>query len=445
VSTSARPPEGPAPSPGEDAAQHPSRMALARLFGSSVIDQALLSAANFAVGLILLRYSSETQYSYYILAFNAMMLLTTLQGSFIGTPLVIRLPRLDEAERRQWLGSLLRDQRRWGLAGGLAALAGTALAAWRDALPGEAWPVVPAAIALVLASLYREYFRSVLQIYHRPHGVLAADTLYVAGIVAGAALAVRHAQAAALVLLASTAAAVASGLWLRAQLRGDIDAGAAGGRLREIARAGFWAASGGVVYWLFNQGYSFLTAATLDLGAVAALAASRLLMMPANLLSAGVQKQLAPLASAWLAQAGAAATARRLYGFAAGMGLATLLYAAAVWLMRDWIFLDVMRKDFAERDAMLLLWSALFVLMAVRSPPMLLAILRQRLPELSAATLASALLALALSYAGMLRWGAPGAIVGIIAGEFFYCLATAWLVRREVRRAQIEEGGSRPG
>ncbi len=50
------------------------RGALARLFGSSIIDQALLSAANFAVGLMLIRYSSETQYGYYILAFNAMML-----------------------------------------------------------------------------------------------------------------------------------------------------------------------------------------------------------------------------------------------------------------------------------------------------------------------------------------------------------------------------------
>lgn len=96
---------------------------LARLFGSSIADQAMLSAANFAVGLILIRYAAEAQYGYYILAFNTMMLLTTLQGTFIGTPMVIRLPGLDGPQRRQWMGSLLRDQKRLGLRGGLLALA----------------------------------------------------------------------------------------------------------------------------------------------------------------------------------------------------------------------------------------------------------------------------------------------------------------------------------
>jgi len=87
---------------------------LVKLFGSSIIDQAMLSAANLVVGLILIRYTPEAQYGYYVLAFNAMMLATTLQGTFVGTPLVIHLPQLSNDERRSWIGSLLRDQIRWG-------------------------------------------------------------------------------------------------------------------------------------------------------------------------------------------------------------------------------------------------------------------------------------------------------------------------------------------
>lgn len=409
------------------------RGALTRLFGSSIIDQALLSAANFAVGLMLIRYSSETQYGYYILAFNAMMLLTTLQGTFICTPLVIRLPVLETAEKQQWLGSLLRDQYRLGLIGGVLAGALTLLAWWFKLLDADTMPVLLAAIALILAALYREYFRGVLLMYRRPHGVLAADALYAAGLLGSCLLAVTQPAAASYMLLAAAFCALISGLWLRAQLRDDIDPSAAPGRLREIAHIGFWAASGGVIYWLFNQGYSFLTAATLDLTAVAALAATRLILMPINLISAGMQKQLMPLASEWMHQLGARRTLKRLLLFSLGMFAATLLYAAVAWLCKDWIFLSLMRKDFAQRDTLLLLWCVLFLIMVVREPPMLLLVMRRRFQSLSVATLGGALLALGVCYLGMLAWGPWGAIVGIICGELAYSLAIAWMIRQELR------------
>lgn len=407
---------------------------LARLFGSSIADQAMLSAANFGVGLILIRYAAEAQYGYYILAFNTMMLLTTLQGTFIGTPMVIRLPGLDETARRQWMGSLLRDQKWLGAAGGALALV-VALAGWAMGLfDGESTLVVVAAIGLVLAALYREYLRGILLMYHRPQQVLGADAIYVAVLLAGCALAVRTPAAAAGALLAGTMAALACASVLRRVLANDIERDAAPGRLREIARMGFWAASGGVIYWLFNQGYNFLTAATLDLAAVAALAASRLTLMPINLLLAGMQKQLTPLASDWMHGMGARRTLRRLMLFSLALALFTLLYGAVIWLLRDWIFLDLMRKDFPQRDLLLVLWIGLFVLMVIREPIMMVPLLRQRFRALSAATLVCALIALAISYVGMLQLGPVGAVIGILTGEACYGLAVIVMAWREVRR-----------
>ena len=407
---------------------------LARRFGSSIADQAMLSAANFGVGLILIRYAAEAQYGYYILAFNTMMLLTTLQGTFIGTPMVIRLPGLDQAARRQWMGSLLRDQKWLGAAGGALALV-VALAGWAMGLfDGESTLVVVAAIGLVLAALYREYLRGILLMYHRPQQVLGADAIYVAVLLAGCALAVRTPVAAAGALLVGTMAALACASVLRRVLANDIERDAAPGRLREIARMGFWAASGGVIYWLFNQGYNFLTAATLDLAAVAALAASRLTLMPINLLLAGMQKQLTPLASDWMHGMGARRTLRRLMLFSLALALFTLLYGAVIWLLRDWIFLDLMRKDFPQRDLLLVLWIGLFVLMVIREPIMMVPLLRQRFRALSAATLVCALIALAISYVGMLQLGPVGAVIGILTGEACYGLAVIVMAWREVRR-----------
>jgi len=407
---------------------------IARLFGSSIVDQAMLSAANFGVGLILIRYAPEAQYGFYILAFNTMILLTTLQGTFIGTPMVIRLPTLDEGHRRQWMGSLLRDQKRWGLLGGVLALAATGGGWAAGLLDHQSATVVVAATMLVLAALYREFLRGILLMYHRPHHVLAADAVYVVVLLAGCALAVQTPMAAVGALLAGMLAALACARLLRRTLATDIDSHAAPGRLREIARMGFWAASGGVIYWMFNQGYNFLTAATLDLTAVAALAATRLTLMPINLLLAGMQKQLTPLASHWMHQMGARRTLRRLALFSLALGVITLVYGAVIWLLRDWIFLDLMRKDFAQRDTLLLLWCALFILMVMREPVMMVAVLRQRFRALSGATLACAIISLGISYAAMLQVGPMGAAIGILVGEACYCATVIVLVLREARK-----------
>ena len=64
---------------------------LARLFGSAVMSQIVLSAANFGVGILLVRHASDFEYGAYVLALNALMLLTSLQSAFCYPPLAARL------------------------------------------------------------------------------------------------------------------------------------------------------------------------------------------------------------------------------------------------------------------------------------------------------------------------------------------------------------------
>ena len=75
--------------------------AFARLLSSAVVSQALLSAASFAIGLMLIRRTSDLQYGYYILASSAILLLVSLQNAFFNPPLAIRMVRLDRAGARR--------------------------------------------------------------------------------------------------------------------------------------------------------------------------------------------------------------------------------------------------------------------------------------------------------------------------------------------------------
>ena len=59
------------------------------MFSSAVVDQAVLSAANLLVGVLLIRRSTDLEYGWYVLVWNALLLLTALQNAFIGPPMVV--------------------------------------------------------------------------------------------------------------------------------------------------------------------------------------------------------------------------------------------------------------------------------------------------------------------------------------------------------------------
>jgi hypothetical protein len=59
------------------------RFAFAGMFVNAVAAKALLSIGNFVVSLILLRFGSDAQFGFYVLALNGVMLLVSIQSAFV--------------------------------------------------------------------------------------------------------------------------------------------------------------------------------------------------------------------------------------------------------------------------------------------------------------------------------------------------------------------------
>jgi len=205
------------------------------------------------------------------------------------------------------------------------------------------------------------------------------------------------------------------------------------GILREIAPLAAWPTAGAAIHWAFSQGYIYLVAGTLDVAAVAAIAATRLLLMPVNLLSTGIGSLMLPLASGWLHRYGAPLLWRRLCLLALGLAAATLCYFAILWLLRDWIFSVVLNKQFTQRDELLILWGAIFLVMVVRNQLVYLLAAQGRFRAMTLLTLVSAVIALAASFWGMLRFGVAGALVGLLIGEL---ISVVGIVILSFRKAQ---------
>ncbi|MGB5082056.1 MAG: capsular biosynthesis protein [Burkholderiales bacterium] len=410
--------------------------AFARMLSSAVTSQALLSAASFAVGLILIRGTTDVQYGYYILASNAILLLVSLQNALFGPPLSIRLNQLDRVGRGELVGGLYRAQRQiLPAVGGIIVI--IALGLWyAEVLDAVTGPLLLATVAASFAILHREYFRIVLLAHRRPQDVLRTDIFYVALMVTGVLLATLTPVPAVTAIFTLSLAAMASGILLSRTLHchEPWNTDGAPGVLREIAPLAAWSTAGAGIYWVFSQGYIYLVAGTLDVAAVAAIAATRLLMMPVNLLSTGIGSLMLPLASGWLQRHGAHLLWRRLCLSALGLGAATLCYFAVLWLLRDWLFAIVLKKQFAQRDELLMLWGAIFFITVVRKQLNYLLAAQERFPALTLLTLVSALISLAASYWGILRFGAAGALVGMLIGESISMTGIVILSFRYARR-----------
>ncbi|MBC7983393.1 MAG: capsular biosynthesis protein, partial [Candidatus Obscuribacterales bacterium] len=237
-------------------------------------------------------------------------------------------------------------------------------------------------------------------------------------LVFGVYLAIRAPLPSIAALAALTAAALVSGFLLgKALWHYEPWTVGAPSVLRAIAPLAAWSTAGASVHWLFSQGYAYLAANVLDITAVAAIAATRLMMMPVNLLSTGIGALMLPLTVGWLQQHGPAVVLRRLGLFALALSGVAVCYFALLWVLRDFIFAEVLRKQFAQRDQLLLLWSGAFFLMTARDQLIYLLVARERFRQLTLIAFVSATISLAASYFAMRRYGVIGAPLGVLVGE----------------------------
>jgi len=413
-----------------------------RMLSSAVIVQALLSAGSLGVGLILIRNTPDAQYGYYVLVLNALLLITALQNQFIQPPMVHRMTRLDASGRADLIGGLFREQRQLLPLLGVVAVAISMTLRLTDVLSTHTTLLVLAATAAALATLYREFFRMVLLAYRQPFQVLRVDLLYVVILVSGAFLATLSPAPVTVAVSILCFAALLGGILLSKSLwrHEPWNIHGAHGILLQILPVGGWTVAGAAIHWTFSQGYNYLIVGTLDVTAVAAAAATRLLMMPVNMLSTGIASLMLPTASMWLLHHGTRTVFKRLAVLSFCLAGVAVCYFSVVWLCRDWIFTQILHKHFAQRDLLLKLWSVIFVLMIFRDQLLYLLLARLRYRSLTSLTFCCAVLSLVVSYACMVRIGVVGALIGVMSGEILSVAGLVVMGFIEVQREAAAHG-----
>lgn len=410
---------------------------LTRLFSTSVIDQALLSAANFIVGILLIRYGPDDQYGLYILAFSTLQLLVAAQGAWVGGPLVVLAPKQTQERRRQMISSVERDQKRvlrW--AAGLIAPAPWVCASLGLCTETQAW-VATATVFAGWMALRREFIRSVLFIYSRPQAVLLADGVYTVALMGLVMLALALSPEVAAAAVVGLGVAAAMGRWNghRAVARGaGWEPHPPRGFWDEMRVLGQWATVGAVVYWIYGQSYNFVLAHRADLHAVAEVNVVRLLLMPLALMSQGVSNVLVPNASGWLHREGLVVVVKRLAPFALGLAVIQVAYVGLLWLARHWVMAEVMRKSILQLDSLLLLWALAYLLGMVRDVFQAALIALGRFKIMAGLTAFAAVMSLSAMWICIVQFGAVGAVIGVVVGESLSLLGVIGLLAVSLQR-----------
>ena len=150
----------------------------------SLADQAVVSATNFATGVIIARACSKEELGLYMLGFSLILLVTDLQTSLISTPYMVYAPRLKGRAHALYTGSTLIHQLTFSALINFGVACG-ALAVTAGAGPRGVAPVLWALAAVVTTIMLREHARRVCFACLRLKTVLLFDTCISAGQICG--------------------------------------------------------------------------------------------------------------------------------------------------------------------------------------------------------------------------------------------------------------------
>jgi O-antigen/teichoic acid export membrane protein len=403
-----------------EAVANPVRNGLLRQFSTTVVDQVVLSGANFIVGLLLIRLTTDADYGMFVLVQSAITLLISGQMAWLSSPLAVLAPGKPPALRRLMVGAVESSQRRFLRQASAAALVVPTVGYFLHYWTGLESLVVVLGIAACWTALQREYLRGLLLIYGRPHAMLLADLVNVAVLLTGALVAAYGPKPAVLWAVAALiASALAGEAAARRSLAKDpgLPKGDPSAFWKEMRPLAVWATVGAMTYWLYNQSYNYVLASRIDLTAVADVNAARLLLMPTIVLTVGVKTLLVPTAATWLAESSVGRLIRRLVLFATAIALIDVVYCIALWIFRDWLSHDLLHKTIANRDLLLMLWAALSLIALYRDLLQTGLFALRKFRSLAGVTAVSAAASLTIMWFGINTWGPAAALIGQVAGE----------------------------
>ncbi|HEX5355222.1 MAG TPA: hypothetical protein VFW93_03320 [Aquabacterium sp.] len=253
----------------------------------SLIDQAILSASNFLIGLVFIKFATKHEYYAFsqIIGYNALTL--ALQGAVVNTTALTLLPQKDDVNRaaaaRAFFGLQLVLSLFLAVVGGLAIWAVPSSISMDEVSVNLALGMA----LLILATWLREFLRNVQFINMRPDLCLRNDLIYVLVLVAaiGGLVLEGSVRADSMLLLVGSVGVGTGLLWaLGAGIKPVVTFSAWRTLWKEVWPLARWSLPAGVVAWAFGNAYLLIGARMVGPEGTAEIVAAKLFTAPLGML-----------------------------------------------------------------------------------------------------------------------------------------------------------------
>lgn len=403
-----------------------------------MMDQALLSVTNFAIGLVFIRFASKTDYYAYSQLIGYIALTIAIQAALINTTALTLLPQKQGAARQQMANAYLGLQ--WGLSLLIAVVGGAVI--WlvpaSVAMDSVGVNMSLALSAMVIAVWLREFLRNVQFIRLRPDLCLWQDILYVVIVAAGLSglLVLKGISAPAVLYVLAVAGLVSAMVWVRsAELSMWGSWSGLGGLLREVWPYAKWSLPAGLVAWAFGNGYLLIGAQVVGPEETAEVVAAKLFTAPLGMVFVSWANIFRPRVSSKLAEGAVDGVRRLTHVSMLGVLGMVLLYSAALMLAYPTLETHVLGSKYHGLSEDIVWWSAFFFASGLSGicNGVLLAGGRFRHSFYAAAI--SSVISIPVMYL-LGRWyGKDGLMLGLVLGEATYAFVLFWGMRYMLRQA----------
>jgi O-antigen/teichoic acid export membrane protein len=400
-----------------------------------IADQALTSAENFAVSVILVRTCTKGEFGLYVLGYGILVLGWSLIAALITAQMAASLSRgsLSERDRRIKFGSLLHTLQAACIAttgcGYLVTLLLTQLHIIASS-DTYYWLLLSSALTgICLRDFMRRYF------FQEGSGTQAllmdafALALTVGALGTMAALHATHMNIVAAATLAIGGLAVgfwgivASGLSARKYTNEPL------GGFLSLWRPGRWNIGATLVSWLQNQAYAFFVTAMIGLSGLATANAPRVLLTPIMLLSTGLALPLLPRFAKQSTNLHAVVGIRSVRALFGMTFVFVGIYTFALWLTRNTLMPLVLGGKYPDVWPFIGAWAIVNVFANIRIYYSTFLLAKGSFRRLAVANVLSAVVVIGLTGPLIHFLGAIGSVYSIAAGEFLLGVASWYQCR----------------
>ena len=337
----------------------------------TLCDQGVVSATNFATGVVVGRVCGKAELGAYTLAWTLMALATGISATLTTTPYTVFGPQLNRRRRSRYLGSILVHQSVLSMMFVLAIVVGAVLGSWRGWLSNSIFRVMMTTAGVIVFFSLREFVRGVSFAELRISWALSVDII--ACLIQAAGMFVLFhfgaLTASRTLALLGISSAVAAGAWLalhRGAFRPDT-------RLfvRDLARNWHfakWVFGSGIVSQIARYMYPWLLVAFHGTSVTGTWAACTSIVAMGNPVLLGLGNYIFPKISTVYAVSGIAAMKR--YVHRSSLLFAVLLLPVVLVLagFGEPILTGVYGNAYAGAAGILLLLAATLLVNALANP-----------------------------------------------------------------------------